>query len=94
MDLIKHVYTPKRLRGSNISYEDVRDLSIAKKEATNTKSGLRRQIREDGKSAIERISDLIQFQIDYLQTAGKHESKPLNFLDCKCLHKTINGEIE
>ena len=48
VDLIKHVYTPKRLRGSNISYEDVRALSIAKNEATNTKSGLRRQIRENG----------------------------------------------
>ena len=32
VDLIKHVNTPKRLRGSNISYEDVRALNIAKKE--------------------------------------------------------------
>ena len=97
VELIKHIYTPKRQRDSTISYEEVRTLSIGKVEDASKNTGIKTSDPRKWlppKSVIERLANMVQMQIDYLQTAGGHEHKLPNFLSRDCLRKNASGEIE
>ena len=45
-------------------------------------------------NVMRRVANLIQFQIEYLQTLGKHDADMPNFTSKPCLKKTSTGEIE
>ena len=97
IELVKYVFTPKRKQGSYIPYEEVRAISNAKTKDTSKKSGYKHTDPRKWlppQSAIARLGDLIQLQIEYLQTAGVHECRMPNFLGCKCLRENTSGEIE
>ena len=97
IDLVKYIYTPKRKQGLHIPFEEVRAISIAKTEHAGKTSGYKHADPRKWlppKSAIARLANLIQLQIDYLQTAGIHECKLPNFLGTNCLKENKSGEIE
>ena len=95
IELVKYVLTPKRKQGSYIPYEEVRAISIAKTKDKSKKSGNKHTDPRKWlppQSAIARLGDLIQLQIEYLQTAGVHECRMPNFLGCKCFRENTSGE--
>lgn len=96
IDFVKYLFTPKRQQRSSIPYEDVRGLSIAKTVDTSKPSGFRHADPRKWlppQSAIERLAELLQLQIEYLQTAGNHASHLPNFLGSNCLKENNSGEI-
>ena len=46
------------------------------------------------KSALERVAQLVDLQVQYLQTAGNASAALPDFLGCECLHKSSSGEVE
>ena len=98
IDLVKYMYIPKRKQGLCTPFEEeVRAISIAKTEhAVKTFVYKHASLRKwlPSKSAIARLGNLFQLQIDYLQTAGTHECKLPNFLGRNCLRVNKSGEIE
>ena len=97
VDLYRRIYCPAKLRNTNIPYDEVRTMSICKRTDPTKKSGYSTADSKKWlppKSAIEKLSDLVQLQIKYLETAGIHDAPLPNFLNCGCLTKTAAGEIE
>ena len=45
-------------------------------------------------SAMVKVADLVDLQIKYLMTAGKHDAPLPNFMSSGCLRKTSTGEVE
>ena len=43
---------------------------------------------------MSKVADLINLQIEYLETTGVHEAQLPNFMSSGCLKKTSTGEIE
>ena len=83
IELVKYIFTPKLKQGSYIPYEEVWTISIAKTKDTSKQSGYKHTDPRTWlppQSAIARLGDLIQLQIEYLQTAGAHECRmPISF---------------
>ena len=98
IDLVKYMYFLKRKQCLYIPFEEeVRAISIAKTEYAGKTSGYKHASKIKwlpSKSAIARLANLFQLQIDYLQTAGTHEYKLPNFLGTNCLRVNKSGEIE
>lgn len=95
-ELVKQLYTPKRFRNSRITYEDVRAISIGKVEDSSNISGIKNPDPRKWlppKSAIEKLSTLIQLKIDYLQTAGTHDAQMPDCLKSGCLGKTHKEKL-
>ena len=96
IELIKYMYTHKRKQGKATPFEEVRAISIAKTEDPTKPSGFRHADPRKWlppQSAIARLAELVQLQIEYLQTAGNHSSDMPNFLGVSCLRENRSGEI-
>ncbi|KAL4217289.1 hypothetical protein ACF0H5_023740 [Mactra antiquata] len=97
VSLIQYLYTPKRFRDTSIQYEDVRAMTISKQEDSSQRGGFKTSDPKKWlppKSVIERVSELVQFQIEYLETVGSHDSVLPNFCSGHVLVKGSGGEIE
>lgn len=97
IELVKFMFTPKRKQGSYIPYEEERAITIAKTKDKSKKSGYKHTDPRKWlppQSAVERFADLIQLQIEYLQSASFHDHRMPNFRECKCLKENASGEIE
>ena len=97
VQLYKTLYCPKKFQGHCLSYENVRALTIGKKKDESKKGGFqtnnpRRWLPPE--SVVDRLGELFQLQIDYLETAGKHDAEMPNFLQSSCLTKSTEGEVE
>ena len=97
IQLYKALYCPKKFQGHSLSYENVRALTIGKKDDESKKGGFktnnpRRWLPPE--SVVDRLGELFQLQIDYYETAGKHDAKMPDFLGSSCLTKTSAGEVE
>ena len=79
------------------AYDDIRALTIGRQEDKSalgvfkTKDPRKWLLQE---SAINRLVELVQLQIDYLQNAGIHEVKNPNFLLSNTLKWNSSGEVE
>ncbi|MEW8546925.1 MAG: hypothetical protein AB2693_25705 [Candidatus Thiodiazotropha sp.] len=95
VDFIKELYCPKRICSEDFSFEQVRALSIGKK-ASDSPSGYSMKDPKrwlPPESAIRRLAEIVQLQIDYLLTAGVHEKELPDFLSKSCFKKQ-DGDIE
>lgn len=93
----KTLYCPKRYLCHNMSYEEVRAITIGKSEDQSklgdyNTNDPRRWLPPE--SAIEKLADLFHLQIQYLETAGNHSIEMPDFLGPGCLVKNNTGEIE
>lgn len=68
----------------------MRALSIGKKEADSPTGYITKDPKRwlPPESAIRRLAELIQLQIDYLLIAGYHDKELPDFLKKRCLRKT------
>ena len=97
VELYKALYCPKKFQGHSLSYENVRALTIGKIADESRNGGFRTNNPRrwlPPESCIERLGELFQLQIDYIETAGKHDAKMPDFLRSSCLTKTSTGEVE
>ena len=96
-DLYRRIYCPIKLKNTSISYDEVRTMTIGKKMDPTKKTGYRTADPRKWlppKSAMERLCDIVQLQMEYLETAGIHDKPLPNFLESGCLIKTVDGEVE
>ena len=96
-DLYRRIYCPIKLKNTSISYDEVRTMTIGKKMDPTKKAGYRTADPRKWlppQSAMERLCDIVQLQIEYLETAGIHDKPLPNFLESGILIKTEDGEVE
>lgn len=97
IEFYKKLYCPKRYDSSNYSFEEVRAMTIAKTADEKQQSGFKTKdprLWLPPESALLRLCDLLQLQVQYLETAGDHSACLPDFLSCSCLQKNSCGEIE
>lgn len=97
IELIKNLYTPKRLQNSNVSFDDIRAITIGKKEDASQKAGFKTANPKKWlppQSSIERLAELMQLQISYMETVGSHSSVLPNFVESGVLKRNSCGEVE
>lgn len=95
-ELFRSIYCPKRHRNGNLSYQDVRALTIGKKEDKSFKGGYRTNDPRSWlppESAMKRLGELVQLQIKYMETVGKHDAVNPNFLQYSVLQRNTSDEI-
>ena len=96
-DFYKTIYCPKRFTPSDYTFEDVRAMTIGKITNERQQSGFKtRDPRQwlPPMSALHRLYELMQLQVQYLETAGNHAACLPSFLSTSCLQKNSCGEIE
>ena len=96
-ELFRCIYCPKRYQNSNLSYENVRALTIAKSEDKISKGGYRTNDPRKWlppESAINRLGELVQLQIHYMETVGKHDAVNPDFLKYSCLQRNASNDTE
>jgi hypothetical protein len=91
-DFIKALFTPKSVDFHSTTYEATRRQTIYSKGKRDSLKNAKLWLPPE--SALERIADLIDLQIKYLETAGHSMAKLPNFLEKDCLRKTQTGDIE
>ena len=90
---MKDLYCPKKFDPDTLSFDQVRDLTIGKMSSVSITG----QTTKDPKrwlppeSAIRRLADIVQLQIDYLLIAGFHE-KELPDLSSRLPWQRLSGE--
>ena len=99
VEFVKNLYCPKRLKPEIATFEDVRKSTMIKCRKSTEVLGPLDHLTDPPKwmpprSAIQRLAELIQLQIDYLLTTGKHDAKLPEFLAKNCLVKNPSGHIE
>ena len=97
VELFKLLYCPKKQMKHITAYDDVRALTIGKRDDKSSKGGFTTNDPRKWlppKTAINRLGELIQLQIDYLQNAGIHGAENPNFLLSNTLKQNSSGEIE
>ena len=85
-DFYKTIYCPKRYTPSDYTFEDVRAMTIGKITDERQQSGFKtRDPRQwlPPMSALHRLNELMQLQVQYLETAGNHAACLPSFLKTK-----------
>lgn len=95
VSFVKDLYCPAKLNSESVSFETVHALSIGKKAAESPSGYVTKDPKRwlPPESAVLRLAELIQLQVDYLLTVGFHEKELPDFLSKNCL-KRIDGRIE
>ena len=103
LELVKYLYCSKKENPGTLSYDEVRENSMRRKRlsksggacANNVNSNCSNpQLWMPPASSMSKVADLINLQIEYLETAEVHEAQLPNFMSSGCLKKTSTGEIE
>ena len=96
IDFNNTLYCLKRYNPSNHTFNDVQVLTIAKTKIKCNKGDSKRTIQENGfpRNSSKLPCDLVQLQVQYLETAGHHSTCLPAFLSTSCLQKNSSGEIE
>ena len=97
VEFYKTLYCPKRCQPSGLTFEEVRAITIAKSTDEKHQSGFKtRDPRKwlPPESALQRLYEMLQLQIQYLETAGDHSACLPAFLNSSCLQRSVCGEIE
>ena len=102
--LTKYLYCSKKFNPDDLTYEEVQRNSMRKgrKVAGDIETGSLEVTRQCSNpqlwmppaSAMVKVADLVDLQIKYLMTAGKHDAPLPNFMSSGCLRKTSTGEVE
>ena len=98
-DFVKHLFCGKG-DPDKMSYDAIRHKSMIKQRKSSTLTpGIPRMLNDPDKwmppaSAIERLAELVNLQIKYLQIAGQHDADLPKFLGFACLRQTLTGQIE
>ena len=97
-EFIKCLFCPKSIKWDT-TFSEVQQLTMQQKskrgEVNDSLISLRKaNLWLPPESALERMADLINMQIEYLETAGVGDAKLPNFLGKDCLRKTDSGDIE
>ncbi|CAC5357204.1 unnamed protein product [Mytilus coruscus] len=97
-DFIKTLFSS--ISNIQVSFEEVRHNSMFCKQRKTTDqidtSFLRnaKLLLLPPKSCLERMAELVNLQIEFLETTGDSTAKLPNFLEKDCLKKTETGEVE
>ncbi|CAC5418114.1 unnamed protein product [Mytilus coruscus] len=96
-DFIKTLFSS--MSNIHVSFEEARHNSMfCKQRKTNDqmdKSLLRNaKLWLHPESCLERMAELVNLQIEYLETTGDSMAKLPNFLEKECLKMTETGEVE
>ena len=95
-ELFRGIYCPKREQKNNLSYQEVRALTIAKIEDKSFKEGYRTNDPRNWlppETAMQRLGELVQLQIKYMETVGKHDAVNPDFLQYSVLQRNTSNEI-
>ncbi len=100
LQFVKELYCSKLKLDKHQSFNTIRNHTILKKRAAiSVNPGMSKLINSPNRwmppaSALIRIGHLINLQVQYLLSAGKHEAHLPNFLASDCLVQTATGEVE
>ena len=97
IDFYKTLYCSKMYNPSEYTFDDVRALTIAKTKDETQQSGFKTNDPRKWlppETARSYLCDLVQLQVQYLETAGNHSACLPAFLSRPCLQKNSCGEIE
>ena len=86
----------KRYAAKELTYDQIRALSIGKSEDPVRKSGYRTNDPRQWlptESVMERLAELFQLQVEYLETAGIHDAELLQFSQSRCISISEAGEV-
>ena len=91
---VMHLYCPKQKDPDNLDFDRIRQLTMY-----SSKIGKQVQLRNPQlwlppETVLNKVADLIDLQIEYLQTAGKAAGSLPDFLGRGCLIRTDEGKIE
>ncbi|XP_071085902.1 uncharacterized protein [Haliotis cracherodii] len=98
-DFVKHLYCPKNVSPNSVTVEEVRAVSMKLKKKSDDSFISQLELRNaetwmPPTSALHRLADLIQLQVEYLETAGYHDADLPDFMASSCLKITKTGEVE
>ena len=90
---MKDLYCPKKFDPDTLSFDQVRALTIGKKSSVSITGKTTKDPKRwlPPESAIRRLADIVQLQIDYLLIAGFHE-KELPDLSSGLPWQRLSGE--
>jgi len=89
IELIKYLYIGKKYDTG--SYEEIRKITMFKK---NSKELNLPHSWLPPESVMRAIAQLVQLQIDYFSTLGKHDADLPNFSTASCLKLNVDGSIK
>ena len=95
--LVKYLYSSKKLDAATSEYQTIRHHTISAKR-TKRKSSLGVLVNDPESwlpplSAIERLAELVDFQLQYLLTTGYHNEQLPNIERCSCSVTLPNGSV-
>ena len=91
VDFIKLMYTSDQYRSKNLSFDEVRKLSVLN-EKTQKQKPARNWLPP--RSVLVKCATLLQCNVDYMLTAGYHSAESPQFLNYGCLKKGSDGSIQ
>ena len=101
VEFVKELFVTNRMRKehSNISYNDIRAITIGKRELSAIQFPGSRVTNDPQRwlppeTAVCRLAQLVELQIKYLGSVGRHDATLPNFLEKQCLRKNESGEVE
>ena len=101
VDFIKELFFSNGMKkkDNNMSFSDIRASTIGKRETSasifpgsRVTNNPQRWLPPE--TALRRLAQLVELQIEYLDTAGHHNATLPNFLGKQCLKKNESGEVE
>lgn len=94
VELMKILYCPKAYNYSELSFEEVRQLTIKVPTIKDTNQNRNPKLWLPASSVLRKLSLNVICYIKYLLTAGTADTRLPNFLSDGCLTKSVSGEIE
>ncbi|CAC5421497.1 unnamed protein product [Mytilus coruscus] len=94
VELMKILYCPKASNYSELSFEEVRQLTIKVPTIKDINQNRNPKLWLPASSMLKRLSLNVICYIKYLLTAGSADTRLPNFLSDGCLKKSVSGEME
>ena len=94
IDFVKHLFCPKTRNATQLSFEDVRVITIYGSKLKKSREYRNPQLWLPPEIVLKRVADIIILQIEYLLTVGRPNCDLPDFLNRGCLQNTDTGEIE
>ena len=100
-EFVKELYCTKRkCDGTKLTFKEVRKMTMLKQRSTtSTMPGITNKLSHPDRwmppeSALERMAQLLNLQLQYMVTAGQHDAPRPDFISQDCLNKTSTGQVE
>ena len=101
VEFVKNLFYSNRMKrqNQNMTFNEVRADTIGKREQTDLQFPGTQLTKDPQRwlppeTAVRRLAQLLELQIEYLDTVGNHGATLPDFLKKQCLRKTESGEVE